>query len=152
MTVPYPVVAIAASVCGALLISAAAFHVYWGLGGRVGSLASVPQSGDGRKLFTPGPAACFAVAAALSVAAVLVGVLAGAVELALPPGVIVAAGALCGAVFLARALSWHTYVGFFKKVRSTRFGRYDTWLFSPICLLLGSGFVLLTFVFWQSLA
>ena len=40
---------------------------------------------------------------------------------------------------LARAIGEFKYVGFFKKVRGSKFARMDTLLYSPVCLLLSAG-------------
>ncbi len=42
-----------------------------------------------------------------------------------------------GAVFIARALVPNRYVGFFKTLRTTRWARWDTRLYSPLFLILG---------------
>ena len=49
---------------------------------------------------------------------------------------------LCYALALAlfaRAIGDFKYVGFFKRVRDSRFAGLDTLLFSPLCLLLAVG-------------
>jgi glyoxylase-like metal-dependent hydrolase (beta-lactamase superfamily II) len=49
---------------------------------------------------------------------------------------------LCYALALglfARAVGDFRYVGFFKKVRGSRFARMDTFLYSPLCLMLSLG-------------
>ena len=45
-----------------------------------------------------------------------------------------------GGVFLLRAMGEFRLVGFFKRVRGTPFAIWDTWLFSPLCLLLALAF------------
>jgi Protein of unknown function (DUF3995) len=40
---------------------------------------------------------------------------------------------------LARAIGEFRYVGFFKRVRGTRFAQLDTLVYSPLCLLLAAG-------------
>jgi hypothetical protein len=47
---------------------------------------------------------------------------------------------------LARAVGEFRYVGFFKRVRGSRFARLDTLIYSPVCLLLAVGVAL---VAWQ---
>ena len=42
-----------------------------------------------------------------------------------------------GAVFLARSVGDFRLVGFFKRVQGSRFARLDTWVYAPLCLLLG---------------
>jgi hypothetical protein len=34
-------------------------------------------------------------------------------------------------------------VGFFKRIKGTRFAELDTWLYAPLCVLLALGLVLL---------
>ena len=49
---------------------------------------------------------------------------------------------LCSALAVAmaaRAVGDFRLVGFFKRVRGTRFARLDTMLFTPLCLLLAAG-------------
>ena len=42
-----------------------------------------------------------------------------------------------GSAFVARAIVPNRYVGFFKTLRTTRWARYDTRLYSPLFLILG---------------
>ena len=44
---------------------------------------------------------------------------------------------IVGILFIVRAIGEFTYVGFFKKIRHTRFGQNDTKYYSPLCLLIG---------------
>jgi hypothetical protein len=39
-------------------------------------------------------------------------------------------------IFAARAVGDFRYVGFFKRVRDSRFGRLDSALYSPLCVFL----------------
>ena len=49
--------------------------------------------------------------------------------------------AIVGAVFILRALVPTPWTGFFKRIRTTRWARYDSWLYSPLFLLLGGALV-----------
>ncbi len=40
------------------------------------------------------------------------------------------------AIFVLRAVGDFHYVGFFKRVRGSVFARRDTWVFSPLCVVL----------------
>jgi len=42
-------------------------------------------------------------------------------------------------IMFARAIGDSELVGFFKKVGGSRFARWDTYFYSPLCLLLGAG-------------
>ena len=125
--------------CIAILAFIAAFHFYWGLGGKVGMDAAVPQRETGEPLFKPSAVASHAVGLALSAAALCVLAYSGFVLLPVPFQAIRAIVALLAVIFTVRALGWFRYAGFFKAVRDTTFGKYDTWLYCPLCLLLGLG-------------
>ena len=135
--------ALIALVIAAFLATAAGFHLYWGLGGRHGWSVAVPQRIGGEPLFVPGAAATLAVAAVLLVVLVSLAFYALPVEIPVPRFWLRLLMAGFGLVFLARGLIWHDYVGFFKKVRATGFGRNDTWFYSPACVLAGIGFLVL---------
>ena len=107
----------------AILLALSALHVYWALGGRWGSSVTIPVI-NGRPSFQPGPAATLFVAALLAVAAAIVLARAtwGVRAIAL--------------VFLLRAAGDFRLFGFFKRVTDTPFAHMDTWVYSPLCLLL----------------
>lgn len=125
----------------ALLVAAtlaliALVHVYWALGGRTAWVAALPEV-DGRPAFTPRRPMTLLVAVALLVAALLVAVTGGWLRAPLPR---VAARGLTGLlalVFVARAIGDFRLVGFFKRVRGTRFATLDSTLYAPLCLVLG---------------
>lgn len=116
-----------------ILFGIAALHLYWAAGGRRGVGSVVPEA-DGRPLFEPSPAAAVAAAVALSVAGALVLAQGGIVALPVTTATLPWATVALSAVFLARAAGDLHYVGFFKRVRDTRFARADTLLYSPLCL------------------
>jgi lipopolysaccharide/colanic/teichoic acid biosynthesis glycosyltransferase len=43
---------------------------------------------------------------------------------------------------IARAVGEFKYVGFFKRVRDSKFATLDTFVYSPLCLLLAAGVAL----------
>ena len=110
-----------------------ALHVFWALGGRLGFASAVPEV-DGQRAFTPTPAATFAVALALFVASALVLGRAGIFGSLAPAALFKWPVVVMGFVFLVRAVGEFKLVGLFKRVRGTSFARWDTWLFSPLCL------------------
>jgi hypothetical protein len=129
---------------GAAFLAVAALHAYWAIGGRAGIDKAIPTV-DGRPLFIPGPAATFAVAGVLvafSATAVVLGFFAHLLgDYRLLPQV---AGFAIGVVLILRAVGEFRYVGFFKRNRDSAFARYDTWLFSPFCLITGAAFLVLS--------
>ena len=125
--------------CAAILLFAAGFHFYWGLGGRIGWQAALPQHPGGERVFTPSTRAAHAVGALLVLAVLIIAVHTRVLPLPLPDWATRAAVALMSLVFLVRAFGWFRYAGWFKTVRDTHFGRYDTWFYCPLCLVLGLG-------------
>ncbi|MGA5588206.1 DUF3995 domain-containing protein [Pseudomonas siliginis] len=120
-------------------------HVYWALGGQWAAAVVVPQvpvSGfvaTVRPAFKPSGWLTLAVAAALLVISVLVCMRVGwgmpAVQHKALQWVISAIALL----MFARAIGDSNLVGFFKEVKDSRFARLDTWVYSPLCALLGAG-------------
>jgi hypothetical protein len=126
----------------ALVLSALALlHVYWavrGAGGK-GAGAVIPEVA-GEPVFAPGPLACIAVAALLAAAAGVVSMRAGLWSLSWVPAWAAAVSAWTVAAVLAlRAVGDRNLVGFFKRVRGTRFARMDSARYSPLCILLAVG-------------
>ena len=134
MTLP-PIVALA------IITFAAGFHFHWAFGGRLGFSVSLPQRADRdvvmrQRLGWWRPAAG-AVAFGLLLLAVIVLAAAGQIALPLPPGATKAILGAVGTAFILRAFIPTPWTGFFKRIRNTRWARYDTWLYSPLFLLLG---------------
>jgi hypothetical protein len=111
------------------------FHVYWAAGGRVGIGSGVPTV-NGARVFNPSTAGTLAVAAALFCAML---VILGQINLlgdVVPKWIFRWATFFIGILFFLRAIGEFRLVGFFKQVRDTPFAFWDTWLFSPLCLLI----------------
>ena len=126
----------------AIIAFAAGFHLVWALGGRLGFSVSLPQRPDGAPVMNHRLGWWRPAAAAIAAALIMVGVLALAAEghltLPLPPPLVRAALGLVGVAFVLRAVVPTPWTGFFKRIRTTRWARYDTWLYSPLILLLGT--------------
>ena len=130
---------LAGIVCAAFLVLAG-WHVYMAVTPRVGTSESgaVPSVG-GKALFVPSRRATLAVAVVLLLFAGLVAATAGLVPLALPPVLLAWMSYALALGLLARAIGEFKYVGFFKRVRGSRFATLDTFVYSPLCLLLAAG-------------
>lgn len=102
---------------------------------------TVPSVG-GKPLFTPSRAATVAVGVALLLFAGLVAGTSGLVAAPLPRAVLRGLSFALAAGLVARAVGEFRYVGFFKRVRDSRFATLDTFVYSPLCLLLGAGVAL----------
>lgn len=114
-------------------------HVYWAAGGRRWLEGVAPEI-KGKAAFKPPKAATIAVAIGLFGFGVL------ALLLAFPPSMdlpLQTFGWVAAAIFLLRAIGEFRYVGFFKRHRSTTFGKRDTLIYSPLCLFISLLFVFL---------
>lgn len=119
----------------ALFLSLCLLHVFWALRGSSASEAVIPRR-EGRPLFTPTPAATLLVGLALLVCALLVLGLLGIVRCGLPEWALRMGVWGIAAAFLLRAIGDFRYLGLFKTVRDTSFARNDSWLYSPICIMI----------------
>lgn len=120
----------------AVFLFLAGLHVFW-------ALTLVP---DGvRPTFAdeplpqPQPLLTSSVALPLTLAAVVVLARAGLILGRLPAWVPRVGCWGLGLIMVFRAVGELRFVGFFKSIRDTRFAVWDTWLYSPLCLLLGLG-------------
>jgi len=131
----------------AVIAFAAAFHLHWAFGGRLGYSVSLPQRPDGTPVMAQRLGWWRPGAGAVVIALLLLGALALAAEnwltLPLPPLLVRTALALAGAAFILRALVPTPWTGFFKRIRTTRWARYDSWLYSPLFLLLGIALIMI---------
>ena len=76
------------------------------------------------------------VGAALAAAGLVTTCRAGLFCAGLPPWMARVGIWVIALTFAARAVGEFRYVGFFKRVRGTRFAQRDTWIFSPLCVLI----------------
>ena len=132
----------------AIIGFAAAFHAHWALGGRLGLSVSLPQRPDetpvmAHRLSWWRPAAG-GVAIGLACLALMLLAEAGRLRLPLQREHLRVILLSVGLAFVARTLIPNRYVGFFKTLRTTRWARYDTRLYSPLFLVLG------LLILWQA--
>jgi len=132
---------IVAAIALAIIAFAAAFHFHWAFGGRRGFGVSLPQRPNGepvlRHLLHLWRPAALMVALGLVLLGALVTVRAVPLDHGIDPDMLDLAILATGIAFIARAVVPNRYVGFFKGLRSTRWARYDTRLYSPLFLILG---------------
>ncbi|MBW3466637.1 DUF3995 domain-containing protein [Arthrospiribacter ruber] len=129
---------IIASILFAIFLILSSIHFYWVFGGKWGGDAVLPtKDDDSTKVLTPSILPSLIVALGLLGIGLLVLIISGIISLDIPHwlnnyGLWVISG-----IFLLRAIGDFNYVGFFKKINQTKFGRNDTKYFSPLCLIIG---------------
>jgi hypothetical protein len=116
----------------------ALIHVYWALGGSGGKVAALPHI-NGEPAFRPSSGGTLLVALALLLCALLVTSVSGLLPLPVPRPLLTWPTYGLSFGLLLRAVGDFRLVGFFKRVRGSRFARLDTLVFSPLCLALSVG-------------
>jgi Protein of unknown function (DUF3995) len=130
-----------AKVTCATFVGIAIWHVYMAVVRNSGLSWAVP-SRDGRPLFRPSRRATFFVAILLLLFAALIASCAGLWHVAIPHRVLVWLSYALALALVGRAIGDFRYVGFFKRIRGSKFARLDSLIFSPLCLLLAAGVLL----------
>ena len=94
---------------------------------------------EGKPLFVPSTRATVAVGVVLLLFAGLVAATGRLLEVGASPRLLSWLSLALALGLLARAIGEFRYVGFFKRVRDSRFAHLDTWVYSPLCLALAAG-------------
>jgi len=120
-----------------IFIFLSSLHFYWGLGGKWGATAVVPTKENSEKVMNPKMLECFVVAFALLGFAFFILAKSQILSFKLPDWLLGYGVWALSLLFILRAIGDFKYVGFFKKIRSTKFGQLDTKYYSPLCLVIG---------------
>ncbi len=120
-----------------ILLLVAGVHFYWAAGGKIGKGAAIPAA-NGRPVIKPSAFGTMMVAIGLCAMAAVLALRTGWLDVpALPRDSIVKIATwLIAAAFALRAIGDFRYVGFFKRIRDSRFARLDTIAYSPLCACL----------------
>jgi Protein of unknown function (DUF3995) len=122
----------------AVFVALALWHFVMALTPSSGLGGAVPVDG-GKPLFVPSTRATLAVGFVLLLFAALVAATTGWLDLPVPRSVLSGLSMALAAALAARAVGDFRYVGFFKRVRGSRFAVLDTRVYSPLCLLMATG-------------
>jgi len=109
-------------------------HLNWALGGKWGLNAALPSNPDGEKLFKPTKGLTLLVAIVLLLISLNYFI---NPEPGNPKNWIFSySRIIIPVIFLVRAIGDFKFVGFFKKVKGTKFAEMDTKYYSPLCLII----------------
>lgn len=112
-------------------------HCYWAFGGTWGSDAVLPTKDDNiTKVLTPTVISTLIVAFGLLSFGILILVISGMIAFKLPEWLTNYGLWIIASIFALRAMGDFNYVGFFKKIKQTKFGKNDTKYFTPLCLII----------------
>jgi hypothetical protein len=112
-------------------------HFYWAFGGTWGSYAVLPTKDDKIKVLNPSILPTLIVAFSLLGFGLYILVKSEIINFDLPQWLNKYGLWIIASIFTLRAMGDFNYVGFFKKIKQTKFGKNDTKYFSPLCLTIG---------------
>ncbi|MEJ4087976.1 DUF3995 domain-containing protein [Galbibacter orientalis] len=120
-----------------ILIVLGMIHLNWVIGGKFGYVESLPTKENGERVLNPKKIDSAIIGIGLIAFGIFYMIESGLIEYNLPEWIIKYGSWIIPIIFLLRAVGEFKYVGFFKSVRKTEFGKLDTKLFSPLCLIIG---------------
>ncbi|QDP85883.1 DUF3995 domain-containing protein [Chryseobacterium sp. SNU WT5] len=113
-------------------------HFYWVFGGKWGSDAVLPTKEDNNtKTLNPTIIATLIVAFGLLGFGLFIFVMSGLITFDTPQWLSKYGLWIIAGIFTLRAIGDFNYVGFFKRIKQTKFSKNDTKYFSPLCLIIG---------------
>ena len=115
----------------------AGLHLHWVFGGTWGFKHSLPTKPDGTRVLNPKMIDTLVVALGLAAFGLVYLAIADILPFALPAWMVTYGSWGIPSIFLLRAVGDFKYVVFFKSVKETAFGKKDTKIFSPLCLIIG---------------
>lgn len=129
-----------------ILFTLGILHFYWTIGGKWAFENSLPHKETGERVLNPKSFECFIAAIMLIAFGFFVLVKSKIILFDLPIWLNYYGLYVLAFVFIMRAIGDFKYVGFFKKIKKTTFGRLDSKLYSPLCLLIGILLLLLEII------
>jgi len=113
-------------------------HIYWAFGGNWGSDAVLPTKDDNNtKVLNPSILPTLIVAFGLLGFGLHILIISGLIAFDIPQWLSNYGLWIIASIFTLRAIGDFKYVGFFKKIKLTKFGKNDTKYYSPLCLTIG---------------
>jgi hypothetical protein len=120
-----------------LLIVLGLIHFNWVIGGKFGFAASLPTKESGERVLNPKKMDSAIVGLGLTAFGFLYLIKSGIISFQLPNWLEQYIYWVIPVIFMLRAIGEFKYIGFFKRIKTTNFGKLDTKLFSPLCLVIG---------------
>ncbi|MEM7298065.1 MAG: DUF3995 domain-containing protein [Bacteroidota bacterium] len=115
-------------------LSLSLLHFAWALGVKWGFESVLPTDLEGNRVLNPKMKDSLIVGIGLGLFSVFYYLDYAAITIIPHPFLENAIYWLIPTIFLFRSIGDFKYVGFFKKIKTTRFGKSDTRYFAPLCL------------------
>jgi len=111
-------------------------HLNWVIGGKFGFSKSLPTKVTGERVLNPKKIDSAIVGLGLITFGLFYLINAKLILFNIPDWVLKYGAWVIPAIFLLRAIGDFKYVGIFKTIKTTDFGKLDTKFFSPLCLII----------------
>lgn len=111
-------------------------HLSWVFGSKWGFKESLPTNEEGERMLNPKKFDSAIVGLGLCFFALFYLLESGLISLDLPSWVFRYGSWIIPSIFLLRTIGDFKYIGFFKRIKKTEFGKRDTKLFSPLCFVI----------------
>lgn len=141
-------VTILASITIVFFIICGILHLYWFLGGKTFLKNALPTRNDGTLVLSPSKLSVFIVACGFFFCALLLIAYIRIINIYIPYPLIHYFVITLSIIMFIRVIGDFNYIGIFKKVKKTDFAFFDTTLYIPLCLVIGS--ILLSIFLLQS--
>ncbi len=112
-------------------------HFNWSLGGKWGIEQTLPTKENGERVLNPKKIDSGIVGFGLTIFGLFYLFNSKLIYIQLPYWIVEYGNWIIPAIFILRAIGDFKYIGFFKRVKQTKFGKMDSKLFSPLCLVVG---------------
>ncbi|WP_243396225.1 DUF3995 domain-containing protein [Leptospira hartskeerlii] len=132
------------SITASILFFLSALHIYWAFGGKLKSITVIPET-NGKPTFVPSRGLTLLVALALFGFGTVA--LWSSGNIFYPNRMSAIFSFLISFIFLGRAVGDFQLVGYFKKIKNTKFAKYDYLIYSPVCIILGISY---SYLGWKS--
>ncbi len=112
-------------------------HFNWVFGGKWGFEKTLPTKETGERVLNPKKYDSAIVGLALTSFGLFYLLKTGLIDIQMPNWLVTYGGWIIPGIFILRAIGEFKYLGFFKKIKNTEFGKLDSKLFSPLCMVIG---------------
>jgi len=109
----------------------------WVFGGAWGFDKAIPTKKNGEKVLNPKKIDSAVVGLGLIVFGLFYLLKTPLIDFDLPNWIVTYGSWIIPGILILRAVGEFKYVGFFKAIKETEFGKLDTKFYSPLCLMLG---------------
>ncbi|GAA3580515.1 DUF3995 domain-containing protein [Snuella lapsa] len=113
------------------------FHFYWFFGGKRGLEMVIPSKDNTSRIPSVPKLATLTVGIILVLFGALYLIKSGAITIQLSNWMVNYTYWFIPSIFILRAIGDFKYLGLLKKIKNTKFGKADSRIFSPLCLIIG---------------